>query len=39
MAELLDLGTDRLARWLFARCVVQSIHWPGLADVAARLAP
>jgi hypothetical protein len=36
---LLELDAERLQLWLFARCVVESADWPGLADVAATLAP
>jgi streptomycin 6-kinase len=39
MADLLGLDPGRLARWLFARCVQESIDQPVLRDVAARLAP
>jgi hypothetical protein len=39
MADLLDLESERLTSWLFARCVQESPHWPGLADVARRIAP
>jgi streptomycin 6-kinase len=39
MASLLDLDSDRLLLWLFARCVIESANWPPLADVAARIAP
>lgn len=39
MAHLLDLDRDRLRLWLFARCVQESPGWPGLADVARRVAP
>ena len=39
IAELLELDAERLRSWLFARCVVESAGWPGLADVAAKLAP
>jgi streptomycin 6-kinase len=39
MAGLLDLDRDRLRLWLFARCVQESIDWPGLASVAATVAP
>jgi len=39
MADLLDLDPDRLRRWLFARCVQESLDQPGLRQVAARLAP
>ena len=37
MADLLDLDTDRLVAWLFARCVQESLDHPKLQDVAARL--
>lgn len=39
MADLLDLEAERLAQWLFARCVQESPGWPELADVARRMAP
>jgi streptomycin 6-kinase len=39
MADLLDLDADRLTRWLFARCVQESIDAPDLRDVAALLDP
>jgi streptomycin 6-kinase len=39
MADLLDLDRQRLRLWLFARCVQESADWPGLADVAGRIAP
>lgn len=39
MADLLELDRERLLRWLFARCVQESPGWPGLADVARRIAP
>jgi streptomycin 6-kinase len=38
MADLLELGPDRLVAWLFARCVLESLDQPALACVAARLA-
>jgi streptomycin 6-kinase len=38
MASLTDLDPDGVARWLFARCVQESPDWPGLADVAAKMA-
>jgi streptomycin 6-kinase len=38
LAALLDLDADRLVLWLFARCVVESLDWPALHDVAVRLA-
>jgi streptomycin 6-kinase len=34
MADLLGLDTERLRRWLFARCVQEAPNWPPLADVA-----
>lgn len=39
MAGLLDLDTDRVIQWLFARCVQESPDQPWLADAAARIAP
>ena len=39
MADLARVDKDRLALWLFARCVVESIHRPDLREVARRLAP
>jgi streptomycin 6-kinase len=39
LAGMLGLDGDRLLLWLFARCVVESPEWPGLDDVARRLAP
>jgi streptomycin 6-kinase len=39
MASLLDLDTDRVLLWLFARSVQESMEWPGLAEVARRVAP
>jgi streptomycin 6-kinase len=39
IAEQFALNTDRLLLWLFARCVIESVEWPGLADVARRIAP
>jgi len=39
MADLLGLDRQRLLRWLFARCVQESPEWPGLAEVARRIAP
>lgn len=39
LADLLDLDRDRLLLWLFARSVAESPHWPGLADIAHRIAP
>jgi streptomycin 6-kinase len=39
MADLLDLDADRLVRWTFARCVIESPDDPALAAVARSLAP
>lgn len=39
LADLFELDRDRLALWLFARCVQESIDWPFLAAVARELAP
>jgi len=39
MADLLDLDAGRLRRWLFARCVQESLDDPDLRGVAVRLAP
>jgi len=39
MADLAGLDRDRVLDWLFARCVQEAPGWPGLADVARRLAP
>jgi streptomycin 6-kinase len=39
MADLLGLDHERLLRWLFARCVVESPTWPWALDVARELRP
>src|SRR5262249_47484299 len=39
MAGLCDLDADRLARWLFARCVVDAPGWVDAAAVIRALAP
>lgn len=39
MAWLLERDPERLRRWLFARCVVESPDWPSLGPVAEALAP
>ncbi|GAA3383129.1 hypothetical protein [Cryptosporangium minutisporangium] len=39
MADLLDLDSDRLRQWVFARCVREAIDHPELRDVALRLTP
>jgi streptomycin 6-kinase len=38
MAELTGLDPHRTRQWLFARCVQESAAWPGLAEVARRIA-
>jgi streptomycin 6-kinase len=39
MADLCEVDGERLEQWLFARCVEESPDWPGVADIARRLAP
>ncbi len=39
MAGLLGVEPERLLLWLFARCVVESVDWAGLAEVAGAIAP
>jgi streptomycin 6-kinase len=39
MADLLDLGRERLRQWLLARCVIDSVDQPYLRDVAVELSP
>lgn len=39
VADLLELESERLRLWLFARCVVESPDWPGLVELVPRLAP
>lgn len=39
MADLLDLDTERLRHWLFARCVQESVDHPHLASAVIELAP
>ncbi len=39
MAELLELDTDRLRQWLFARCVIESLDHPEWHGTIAVLAP
>jgi streptomycin 6-kinase len=39
LAGLLELDANRVLQWLFARCVIESVGWSGLADIARRLAP
>jgi streptomycin 6-kinase len=39
MASLLDLDSERLRVWLFARCVQESADHPPLLPVARQLAP
>lgn len=38
MADLVGVDEDRLAAWLFARCVLESADQPELADVARRIS-
>lgn len=38
-AGLLGLDAERLVLWLFARCVVESVHWPWALDVASQIRP
>jgi streptomycin 6-kinase len=39
LADLLELDRERVTRWLFARCVQESLDEPSLRAVAAALAP
>jgi streptomycin 6-kinase len=39
MADLCGLDQERLATWLFARSVIESPHWPVMAEVARLMAP
>jgi streptomycin 6-kinase len=39
IAELLELDHERLMLWLFARCVQESPDWPGLGELARKIAP
>jgi streptomycin 6-kinase len=39
IAGLLELDSERLLRWLFARCVVESPTWPWALDVAREIRP
>jgi streptomycin 6-kinase len=39
MADLAGVDAERLALWLFARCVQEAPEWPSLCDVARRVAP
>jgi streptomycin 6-kinase len=39
MAGLLDLEPERVTRWLFARCVQESLRDATMRDLARRLAP
>jgi streptomycin 6-kinase len=38
LAQLLELNDNRVLRWLFARCVQESLDEPDLAQVARRIA-
>jgi streptomycin 6-kinase len=39
MAGLLDLDSERVRRWLFARCTQESLHNLTMRELAGRLAP
>ncbi|HEV2361117.1 MAG TPA: aminoglycoside phosphotransferase family protein [Acidimicrobiales bacterium] len=39
MADLAGVGHERLLQWLFARCIVESLQWPELLNVAGALRP
>lgn len=39
MADLCGLDRERLGLWLFARSVLESPHWPAMAEVARRIGP
>ena len=39
LAGLLGLDAERLLRWLFAYCVVQSVDFPWTLEVARRIRP
>jgi streptomycin 6-kinase len=39
LAALLGLDAERLLRWLFASCVVQSLHFPWALEVALQIRP
>ena len=39
LADLLELDAEHVRLWLFARCVIESIDWPGLDRVARALVP
>jgi streptomycin 6-kinase len=39
MAHLLDLDSERLRQWLFARCVQESIAQPHLLSAIIKIAP
>jgi streptomycin 6-kinase len=39
MAGLSGLDPGRTRQWLFARCVIESDSWPGLGEVARKIAP
>lgn len=39
VAQLCEVDPERLGRWLFARCVVESPDRPELLEVASRLTP
>ena len=39
LADLCGVESDRVVRWLFARCVQESHQWPDLLDVARTVDP
>jgi streptomycin 6-kinase len=39
IAGLLDLDSERLSLWMFARCIIESPDWPELVPIARQLAP
>jgi streptomycin 6-kinase len=39
VADLCGVESDRVGRWLFARCVQESHQWPDLLDVARKVDP
>ena len=38
-ADLLGLDAERLLLWLFARCVIESAHWPWAHGMARQIRP
>ncbi len=39
MASLVDVDSERVRLWLFARCAVGAAQWPALLDVARQVVP